>query len=85
MRCADLATSRPSAGCERMRNRSIHFRLRNLEDRLPTAPDPTWQKLQAKYAAMSDAELKAALKEKRAELLAQLEAETQNGKSGKWI
>jgi hypothetical protein len=67
-----------------LRSRTIHLRLLRLEDLLPTPVDPSWQEIQARCAAMTDDELKAALKEKRAELMAQLEAETINGKSGSW-
>jgi hypothetical protein len=75
-----------SAGYKPVRNRTIHFRLNRLEDLLPTPPDPSWEEIQARCAAMTDDELKLAMEKRRAELLAQLEAETTNGeKPGKRI
>jgi hypothetical protein len=67
-----------------VRNLTFHARLRRLEFQLPEPPDPTWAEIQARYAAMSDHELQAALEKKRAELMAELEAETTNGEK-QWI
>jgi hypothetical protein len=67
-----------------VRNLTFHARLRRLEFQLPEPVDPSWAEIQARYAALTDEELRAAMEKRRAELLAQLEAETKNGKSGSW-
>jgi hypothetical protein len=77
--------SRWSAGCKTLRSRTIHLRLLRLEDRLPEPPDPTWHEMQARFQAMTDDELKAAIARRRAQLMAELMAETKNGKPGRWI
>jgi hypothetical protein len=67
-----------------VRNLTFHARLRRLEFQLPEPPDPTWAEIQARCAAMTDDELQLAMAKRRAELLAQLEAETTNGEK-RWI